>query len=130
MTTAEKNLFLGGRRKRTTRWRVRAADVLSRLIIKVCGIGTIVAVSTVCVFLVVTALPDFLPAKIEDQEPVTVPAGTLRTDEQLIGAGLDEDQHMVWVLSRPATLTLFRTSDGSTLLKRKLFDGAAPTAFS
>jgi phosphate transport system permease protein len=109
---------------------VRAADIISRVLITICGIGTIIAVGGVCIFLVVTAAPLFFPAKIESQEPVTPPSGTVLSGEKLIGAGIDEDQQMVWVLSRPGTLTLFRTSDGSVLLRKKLFDGPVPTAYS
>ncbi|HEY1066048.1 MAG TPA: hypothetical protein VGE52_08055, partial [Pirellulales bacterium] len=56
--------FTGRTRDRRTSWRVRLADVVARGVITVGGIGTIVAVLTVGVFLIVSVLPLFLPASL------------------------------------------------------------------
>src|SRR5262249_16644077 len=112
------------------RWRVRAADVPSRIVITLAGIGTIVAVSTVCIYLVAVVVPLFMSAKVKDPQPVVPPAGAVRSGDSLLAAGVDEDQLMVWVLSRSGQLSLFRLNNGESLLQRQLFEGGAPTAVS
>ena len=54
--------FTGQARRRQTRRSVRIIDRLARGLIAVGGIGTVIAVSTVCIFLVWVVVPLFLPA--------------------------------------------------------------------
>ncbi len=56
--------FTGRSRQRVTRRSVRIADRVARVLIGVGGVGTIVAVSLVCVFLVWVVFPLFVPPKI------------------------------------------------------------------
>ena len=55
--------FTGRGRRQATRPWVRAGDTLARLLITLGGIGTIVAVLLVGVFLLAVALPLFRPAR-------------------------------------------------------------------
>ena len=64
---------------------MRAGDHLARVLITVGGIGTMVAVATVCLFLVAVVLPLFQPAHIE-------PAGEAATDWTPTPVHLDHDQ--------------------------------------
>ena len=56
--------FTGRTRRRHTRWSARAVDKLAHGLIVGGGIGTIVAVSLVCVFLLWVVLPLFQPASV------------------------------------------------------------------
>lgn len=58
-----KQVFTGRSRERRTRWAVRVADVVSKLLITVGGLGTIIAVSTVLIFLIWVAAPLFTGAR-------------------------------------------------------------------
>lgn len=62
---ANRSSFTGRRRQRVTRWTVALNNRLAHAIIAIGGIGTIVAVSLVCVFLVWVVVPLFLPANVE-----------------------------------------------------------------
>ena len=53
-------------RRMTTRWTVKAADKIAKFSITVGGIGTILAVSAVCVFLVAVVIPMFLPGNADE----------------------------------------------------------------
>ena len=63
--------FTGRARRRTTSWTVALGDRLARGLITVGGIGTIVAVLLVCVYLFSVVLPLFEPAKIERVETLS-----------------------------------------------------------
>src|ERR1700756_4148490 len=96
--------FIGHVRRRKTSRLVRVGETLSRLFITVGGIGTIVAVGTVCVFLIWMVYPLFLPASVKEVErfPLSAPAARpLRT-------ALDEYQILGWTLFADGTLNIFR----------------------
>src|SRR5215469_16218712 len=65
--------FTGRTRQRRTKWTVRAADTMAHGLIVAGGIGTIVAVSMVCVFLVWSVLPLFRSATSAVQAKVASP---------------------------------------------------------
>jgi len=65
--------FTGRARRQATRPWVRAGDTLARLLITLGGIGTIVAVLLVGVFLLAVALPLFRPARARLDGVATVP---------------------------------------------------------
>ena len=73
--------FTGQRRQRTTRWQVRCADRVSRALITVGGIGTIIAVMSVCVFLVAVVLPLFTKADVGQSQSGAVDAVNHSVDE-------------------------------------------------
>jgi phosphate transport system permease protein len=84
-----KQPFAGYRRRRKTRRSVRLGEVLSRLFITVGGIGTILAVAMVGIFLVWVAAPLFGGASVKEVEQFAIKmpaAGVMRT-------GVDEYQH-------------------------------------
>src|SRR5437868_9124566 len=73
--------FTGRARRLTNRWSVKASDLLARALITVGGIGTIVTVLLVFVFLLYVAIPLFLSTTLsqgetaprpESQEPLLV----------------------------------------------------------
>ena len=72
--------FTGIRRERRTRWTIALGDTVSRLVITVGGLGTIVAVLFVCFFLVMKSWPLFGMGRLDQPVPVTDVGGTLRVE--------------------------------------------------
>jgi len=123
---SRKKSFTGYQRAQKTRLAVKAGDVLSRLFITVGGIGTIIAVSTVAVFLLWVAFPLLKPAIIGDEQDVRTPA---RTDKPLRIA-MDEYQLSAWALYGDGELVSFRLDSGEVLERKRLFEGKTITSSS
>lgn len=111
-------------RRRGTRWRVRAEDVLARALIAIGGIGTIVAVIGVFVFLAVEVLPLFRSASFEPSQVATPP------NAQVLHAAVDEYRLMGWRLTEDGELTIFRLDTGETLESRPLISSGKIEAVS
>ncbi len=120
------NHFSGRARVRTTKKSVRIADILACLIISGGGIGTIIAVLGVCVFLVWVVVPLFSSAEVSapkifqsswrDQEPLHV--------------AMDEYQVMGWMLLPDGKIQVFRADNGQVLFEQQLFDEGLLTCSS
>ena len=82
--------FTGRSRRRKTHPWVRAGDQIARAVITLGGIGTIVAVLLVGVYLLTVALPLFRPAHASRMGTDLVPADPLRL-------GIDESGSVAWV---------------------------------
>src|SRR6267142_1034318 len=118
--------FTGHSRRRKTSPLVRFGEVVSRLLITVGGIGTIIAVGMVCVFLVYVVYPLYLRASVRETESFPLSwkaARPLRT-------GVDEYQMLGWTLLSDGTLHVFRLDNGQVLERRALFPGQSLTACS
>ncbi len=79
-----------------------------RLLIAVGGIGTIIAVSLVCIFLVWVVVPLFLPAKIDT--PQSLPA--VWTNQDLLCFGTDNYHVTGWMISKQGDILVFRLDHG------------------
>jgi phosphate transport system permease protein len=113
-------------RRMETRWSVRAADKIAKFTITVGGIGTIMAVSAVFVFLVVVVVPLFLPGWAEEE-------GTVRVENsgsRLIHLGVDEYRVMSWSLFADGTVRVIRLDTGELLDTLHLVDGDSVSAWS
>src|SRR5436190_7652898 len=118
--------FTGHVRRRKTSPLVRIGEVLSRLFITVGGIGTIIAVAMVGVFLVYVVYPLFVRASVREAESFPFSwkaARPLRT-------AVDEYQMLGWTLLSDGTLHVFRLDNGKMLERRPLFPGMSLTACS
>jgi phosphate transport system permease protein len=103
--------FTGRRRRRTGHPWVRAGDALARGLITAGGIGTIVAVLAVGVFLFVVAAPLFKPAESR-------PAGRLElAGGGLLALGCDESGELAW-LGDTRGVRVIGLADGRTLVER------------
>ena len=121
--------FTGRRRERKTRRGVKIADAVSRSLITMGGVGTIIAVSTVCVFLVYVAAPLFTKASMEAAQRYPVP--WQESAEQPIHISMDEYQLMGWAMFADGTIQVFRCDTGQMLgTRRPLFEGRTLTAWS
>ncbi|HEY2881208.1 MAG TPA: ABC transporter permease subunit [Pirellulales bacterium] len=108
--------FTGRRRQRVTRWTVALNDRLARWIIAIGGIGTIVAVSMVCVFLVWVVIPLFLPAEVKS--PKSLPPLAAKSNgapSDVLALGSDEHRLTGWMLTKNGGLRVFRLDTGETI---------------
>ena len=140
--------FTGRSRRRKTNPWVKAGDTLARAVITLGGIGTIVAVLAVAVFLLGVALPLFQPArlKLEHGSAVVIPtrgaSGAGSADMPVEGEagavatfGADEAGVVAWMFdgsavaesnaqaeseapAGPGLLRVFSIADGTILLTR------------
>ena len=121
--------YAGRQREKQTHWSVVAGDRLAHALITVGGIGTIVAVSLVFVFLAWVAFPLFFP-------PATLSTDTeyehamLGEQQQLLGLAVDEYKTMGWALYDDGKLIVFRISNGDTIEEQQLTSGKRITAAS
>lgn len=117
--------FSGYRRQRKTRLSVRLGECLSRLMITLGGIGTIIAIVLVCVFLVWVTIPLFGSAKSEPQGQHAISwAG------KPLLMGVDSDQILGWAVLHDGSFTTFRLDTGEIILTQPLFIGANLTCAS
>ena len=122
----ERTGFTGRRRDRKTRWSVRAADVISRRLIAIGGVGTIITVSTVMVFLVYVAAPLLQSSRTEAR---------VRAEPQVregIPAHVEMDEYgqlcaAIWPDSR---VTVFSSDSGRRVSEWTIFPDESFTAAS
>jgi len=110
--------FTGNRRERKPRRSVRVIDRVARSVIMVGGVGSILAVSLVGVFLVVVAAPLFQPPDIGTSS--SLPGLAAET-----AAALHPDEHrtLAWTWSAGGGFTVRSLLDGRVLDRT---DGGAP----
>jgi phosphate transport system permease protein len=89
--------------------------MLARAVITAGGIGTIVAVLGVLVFLVAVTAPLFQSATLAQPRLVDIP---LDADTTVIAVGADESGHVAWTLADDGALRVVSTTDGSLLAER------------
>lgn len=91
--TARKAAFTGKPRRRGTTFQVRAAEVVARSLITAGGLGTILAVTLIFVFLLMVVAPLFTSATLENQ-------GTKSVESAGITAiGVDRYEALKWIAS-------------------------------
>ena len=120
------------RRPRVTRRGVRVADRLARTLITVGGIGTIVAVTTLCLFLVWVVLPLFRAPRVARVSPPS--SGAALADEACalapVAIGASEHLTLGWTWTASGEVRCVRLADGAELARVTPFAGAAPSALS
>lgn len=118
----------GRTRRRETSLRVRTADVAARVLITAAGLGTILAIATVCFFLVSVVLPLFTGGSVSEGDRIV--AGLAETDEAPLRTETDEYGVMGWSYFASGRLVVFRLENGRVLDSIDLFGGAKPTCQS
>jgi phosphate transport system permease protein len=117
--------FSGYQRQRKTRLSVRLGEIFSRLLITLGGIGTIVAIVLVCVFLVWVAVP-----LIFNAETTPKPAQQLNWQAKPLLQGMDSEQLVGWALLSDGKLISYRLDNGEAISKIDVLPGVAITAIS
>ncbi len=120
--------FTGHSRQRQTRQAVKVAEVVARTLISIGGIGTIVAVATVCVFLVRVAIPLFTPAHSTPSHDVRMTADL--ADRRIVRAGADEYGVLLWVAWSDGAIAAYGADTGEILGVPQQPFGQAPSAWS
>jgi phosphate transport system permease protein len=137
MTPRNPSEFAGAPRRRETRTSVRIGERLARTLISIGGIGTIIAVAGILVFLVWVVAPLFFGATVAPNGPAEGSpnsAGALPgpgLESRLVHSSIDEGGLAAWSLFRDGTLYVWRTDTGSPVERRKLFvaDSIRASAF-
>jgi phosphate transport system permease protein len=123
---ATRKAFTGRARRHRNRWGVRVADAAARWVITVAGIGTIVAVLLVFVFLLFVAFPLFYPpARLEHELAAPVP-----WKAEPLAVAVNEYRTLGWALQPDGELLLFRADSGELLRDSSLCDEGTITAVS
>jgi len=108
---------------------VRFVEALARIVIVVGGMGTILAVSLICLFLIWVAAPLFFAAKVGTERPL-VGLDATAAGHQVLQGSIDEYGLLAWALEDDGQVRLVRMDTGEAILRRPLFDGAVPTCSS
>ena len=120
--------FTGAKRRYTTKKSIKLMDLAAKILITLGGLGTILAVTGVFVFLTSVVIPLFAPAELTPAQKVTElndetkSSPLLITDEYLLSAWTLEDDGGV--------ARAFVLSDGATLKNIDLFAGEVPQAYA
>jgi phosphate transport system permease protein len=122
-TAAERGSFTGRARRRKTSRSVLFAERVARLFITIGGVGTIVAVTTICVFLVWVVVPLFRAGSME--APRVHPLGGTGISAPPKKLAVDEFGVMCWTADHEGNLVVRRLDDGSIVARKDLFDGEA-----
>jgi phosphate transport system permease protein len=118
--------FTGRSRRKQTPWTVRLADSSAKWLITVGGIGTIVAVSLVFLFLFAVAIPLFCPARVSNDHRVPI----LAENGPVLAAGVDEFRTLSWQVTGSGEVRVSRLDTGETVFTRPLLEIGVPTAIT
>jgi phosphate transport system permease protein len=122
-----KTTFTGHRISRQPRRTVILADILAKRLITLSGIGGIVAVSLVGLFLVWVALPLLLPSKMDD--PRVLPAGDGRGGEApVLSQGIGNYGSLAWHLLADGSFVVQELDRGRYIDRVAVREGMVPTA--
>ena len=123
--------FTGRRRTRGTHWSVKVKDRAAHAIITIGGLGTIVAVSTVCIFLVAVVIPLFRNPHATQVSSAPLHAPTATGAESVpVHVAADEYNLMAWSVFPDGVVRKFRLDNGEVLDEVPLVEDAALTAWS
>jgi len=125
--SASQGSFTGRRFGRKARKSVMFTDTLARRLITASGIGSIVAVSLVGLFLVWVVLPLFTSTGLEEtSSPVRASAGA--GESAMVHQAMDDYGSLAWSLHTDGTVTLREVEGGAVLEQRDLRPGSEVTA--
>jgi phosphate transport system permease protein len=107
--------FTGRQRRRSTHWSIKVKDRVAKVAITIGGLGTIVAVSTVCLFLIAVVIPLF---RLPTNEKIS--SVSLSTPEGHVSSGpvhvaVDEYNIMAWSVFPDGVVRKFRLDNGQLL---------------
>ena len=126
---AESKTFTGYRRSRKTHWSIAFTDILARIVITLGGIGTIIAVGLMCLFLVWVVVPLFFAPS---QETISAEERSWLSEMGTpVHVSLDEYNLMGWAAFADGQVVKFRIDNGEILDRVSLAEeGEKLTAWS
>ena len=101
---------------------VRITDKISSFVITIGGIGTIIAILTVSLFLLWVAFPLLLPPSVVKRIRLCC---RMLSNQRSITFGTDDDPDPLLDIIAEWHLTLFRLSDGAAISQTDLFEKSA-----
>ncbi|MEX0887666.1 MAG: ABC transporter permease subunit [Phycisphaeraceae bacterium] len=119
----------GRQRRRRTTLRVKVGDIVARSLITVGGIGTILAVLGVCLFLVWEAAPLFFAGEAREQASYARPWRDA-ADARPLHLAVDDHRNLAWTVMPDGKLHVFLLATGETIDQRDLFPDRELTAAS
>lgn len=123
--------FTGRQRRRSTHWSVKFKDRLSHVIITVGGLGTIVAVTTVFLFLISVMIPLFKAPERDLSSVTELPSPESSQSSVPVHVAVDEYNLMAWAVFPDGLIRKFRLDNGEVLDEISLVgDGPKLTAWS
>lgn len=121
-------------RSRSTRRSVVITNASARLFITLGGVGTIVAVLGVCVFLVYVVVPLFMPGSIDSPNATTIAAPEYsdksRTSAPASYFGVDEYLTTAWIINPTGEVRSMNIRTGELLTSTDPFSNHPPTAIN
>ena len=120
--------FTGRQRARETRRGVLVADRAAGVVITLGGLGTIIAVLLVCVFLVWVVIPLFLPGVLHSRLEVAV--SDANESQPPIHASIDEYLNIAWLVTPDGAIRSYRVDTGELLATESVSRERQPTAWS
>ncbi len=137
MNSTHSTSFVGMRRNRSTHWSVAASDRIARTVITIGGLGTLLAVSTVCLFLIYVVVPLFRAPAVEAVSTVGAPRAAGDGGGAAAGfpaapvhLAVDDYNLMAWAVFADGVVHTFRLDNGELLDTVSLTDGPELTAWS
>jgi len=121
--------FTGVTFQRKPRKTVRWVDDFARRLITASGIGSIIAVSLVGLFLVWVVLPLFTQTGLEEAGPMR-PASTALKEGPAVFQSLDDYGSLVWSLHENGQIQVRDLASGRTLDRIDIRPGQTPTAWA
>ncbi|MCB1183053.1 ABC transporter permease subunit [bacterium] len=118
----------GRRYSRKPRRAVLFRDALARRLITLSGIGSIVAVSMVGLFLVWVVLPLLMPAQIAEDRPLPTDVGA--GGSAFVAGAVDGYGNMSWGMTPQGEIIVRNLADGAVLDRIAVGDSLRPTAWS
>lgn len=113
------------RRPRTTRPSVKLVDRLARAVIRIGGIGTIAAISTVFLFLFWVVWPLMKPETISAPHQIAAELD----GERVLATGVDDTQSTLWAWTDGGRFVVLAASDGTRLAELRPFT-TVPTSWA
>ncbi len=123
--------FTGQRFSRKPRKSVLFTDTLARRLITASGIGSIIAVSLVGLFLVWVVLPLFTPTGLEEVSESVQSTGAASADSavpSMVHQAMDDYGSLVWSLHADGTILVHEVDGGKLLARRIVRPGVSVTA--
>ena len=121
--------FTGRKRARTPKKSVLIADRVARYLIMLGGVGSIVAVSLVGLFLVYVVLPLFVSPSMPPEQQFAAPASAPDPPE-IVHLALNEYLTMSWELLADGSLVVKRLDDGRVIARETVVNGLIPSCWS
>lgn len=111
--------FTGRRRERKTSFGIKATDIAARILITFGGIGTIIAVLMVALFLIWVVWPLVRPAETLDHASAQSPF----PQEKPLHIAVDDHQTMGYALLKDGRLIVFQLDNGEKIEERQAIEG-------